>query len=564
MQNYLQMKLSIFNRVFRISTVLFFIQFSISAQEIDINAIYQSAIKAYDSKKYNEASNQFSILIDEVGFKIQNTGVYYNGACIYALNNQSKKAFKLLEYIVNDKLYSNFRHISTDSDLESLHTSSQWDEIIDKVRANLTSLPKRNRKTIKNKLTETKTLLNNDNGKLWGENIWHTDFLILDFDNTIYTLKPIAGLKTTDSILYYSKMQENELNFTNSVQEYNGGKYATILSSYLKDNGATLIHELFHTLQFKYKEFYGNPVSYLDNYDARQWLRLEYEALRLTLQSINNKENSQKIKLHLNDALIFRKLRQTKYQEYSKNELELETLEGLANYTGIKLSAIENKYEEAISQIDEREASETYTRPFPYATGPAYGLIFDYLNIDWKEGLRSVYNFLDIYEVLVKKETIIINEIIISQAEKRNNFKKIHKEELKRKTSQEDLVNFYTKILIDEPTLTVTSIDENYGRMYNMNGTISLDNNRTIFSSIKGTAKSKEDFGNFYIKDGELGKTGILGTWIGDILKFTFPLPKRVEGNKIIGEFYEIELNPEWEVVEINSSGDLEIIKKNK
>ncbi|CAM1369319.1 TPR end-of-group domain-containing protein [Tenacibaculum xiamenense] len=555
------MKLSVFNRIFGITIVFFFIQFSVSAQELDINAVYQSAIKAYDSKNYNEASNQFSILINKVGFKIQNTGVYYNGACIYALNNQPKKALELLNHLVNDKLYSNYKHISRDGDLNSLHTSSQWDEIIDKVKTNLITLPERNRKTIKNRLSEAKKLLDNDNGSLWGENIWHTDFLIIDYDSNIYSLKPITGFKTTDSILFYSKIKNNELSFTNSVQEYKGKKYATILNNYLKGKSTTLIHELFHTLQFKHKEFNGNPVSYLDNYDARQWLRLEYQALRLTLQSISNNEDLEKIKLHLNDALIFRKLRQIKYKEHLKNELELETLEGLANYTGIKLSAIENKYEEAIHQINEREVAETYTRPFPYATGPAYGLVFDYLNIDWKKGLDVIYNFLEIYEAKIVKKEIVLSNTYILQAKERNNYERIHQEELSKKTRKEDLINFYTKMLIDSPTLSVTSIDEKYGRTYNMNGTISLDEDRTIFSSIKGTAKSKEDFGNFYIKDGKLGKTGILGTWIGDVLKFTFPLPKRIEGNKIIGDFYELEFNKGWEIVKINDKGSLEIRK---
>ena len=52
----------------------------------------------------------------------------------------------------------------------------------------------------------------------------------------------------------------------------------------------------------------------------------------------------------------------------------------------------------AISEINQREQAQTYTRPFPYATGPAYGLIFDYLKINWKTGLDTIYNFLKIYE----------------------------------------------------------------------------------------------------------------------------------------------------------------------
>ncbi len=31
----------------------------------------------------------------------------------------------------------------------------------------------------------------------------------------------------------------------------------------------------------------GNAISYLDNYDAREWLRLEYQALRNALKLID-------------------------------------------------------------------------------------------------------------------------------------------------------------------------------------------------------------------------------------------------------------------------------------
>jgi len=559
------MKSSILKRVFRITTALFFTQFSVSAQEIDINVVYQSAMSAYDSKDYKEASNQFTALIDNVEFKIKNASVYYNGACIYALNNQPKKAFKLLEYLINEKLYSNYKHISTDSDLESLHTSNQWAEIMGKVKANLTTQPERNREMIKKRLIEAKSLLDNDNGKLWEENIWHTDFLILDFDNTIYTLKPIVGFKTTDSTLYYSKMNENELSFSNSVQEYMGKEYATILISYLTDDGSTFIHELFHTLQNKHITLNGEPIVYLDNYDARQWLRLEFKALKTTLQSIMNNQELEKIKLHFNDALLFRKIRQTKYKEHLTKELEIETLEGLAQYTGVKLSNTKSVYADAITEIDEREAAPTYGRPFPYATGLAYGLIFDYLNIEWKKGLDSSYNFLEIYEKKVIKKELAITDTLVLQAKSRNNFKQIHQEELAKKIEQEKLIDFYSEMFFKKPTLSVTSINNNYGRSYDMYGTLTLDSSSIVYSRIKGTAQSKENFGNFYIKEdiAKLGTTGILGTWVGgDVLKFTFPLPEKIEDNKIIGEFYVIELNEGWEVVKVNSKGNLEIVKK--
>ncbi|WP_103069507.1 hypothetical protein [Aquimarina sediminis] len=549
-----------------ISILLFFTQFSAFTQEIDINAVYQSAIKAYDSQNYQEASNQFTLLLDKVDFQIKNEGVYYSGACIYALNNQSNQAFELLEYLADKKWYSKYDQISTDDDLKNLHISNQWSTLLKKVKNNLSSLPERNSKFIKKRILETKTLLTNDNGKLWGENIWHNDFLILDFDYTIYSLNPLANSKTKDTTLFYTKVSKNALSLTNSVQEYKGKEYATILTNYLNDGGATIIHELFHTLQRKHKTFNGEPISYLDNYDARQWLRLEFYALQLALHAINNNKDLSEIQLHVTDAMIFRKLRQTKYNEFLTKELEIETLEGLAEYTGIRLSNTKNKYDDAISQINEREAAPTYTRPFPYATGPAYGLIFDYLQIDWRNGLDHIYNFLNIYETQYLNEPIFIDKNTVKKANERNNFDLIHKEELEKKVKQEKLISFYTEMFMDKPTLSVTSIDPFYGRSYDMYGTLSLNPKETVYASIKGTANSKSDFGNFHIKDevGKLGTTGVLGTWIEDLLKFSFPLPIQIDGNKILGEFYEIELNKGWEIIKTNVKGDLKIVKRKK
>ena len=234
---------------------------------------------------------------------------------------------------------------------------------------------------------KAKEILLSENGKLWGENIWSDNILVLGFDNTIYTTKPLQDSKTNDSIIYYKNIPKNILGFSNAAQKYNGKEYAVVLTNYLDDNSATIIHELFHVLQHKYINLDGNPIQYLDNYDAREWLRLEYQALRNSLNFIDKQASKSKIDKYIKDALLFRKLRQTKYQEFLEKEIEIETSEGLANYTGFILSTYQNKYQKVIREIDQREKAETYTRPFPYATGPAYGLIFDYLKLDWKQGL---------------------------------------------------------------------------------------------------------------------------------------------------------------------------------
>ncbi|NNE98178.1 MAG: hypothetical protein HKN25_04075 [Pyrinomonadaceae bacterium] len=420
-------------------------------------------------------------------------------------------------------------------------------------------------------LLKARQLLQKDQGKLWGKNLWHENVLFQDRDDTIYSLKKLEGSKTDDSILFYKTLPKNTLSKTNTVQTYNGEKYATIVADdfYMNDESATVIHELFHRLHFeeldqKNIKLKTEPVSYLDNFDARELLRLEFEALRNTLNLMDKNEDKSKIDAALADALLFRKARQNKYRQFLKEEIEIETVEGLASYTGFALSTYPNKYKRAISSLHGWETSPTYTRPFPYATGPAYGLIFDHLNLDWKTGFDKIYNFLEIYESKYLKKPLALNHDALEEAKSRNNYPAIHKEELARKLTFENRVKFYTELLVNKPTLQATLASSEYTFSFDMNGTLSLGEFGTLYSGAKGTDLSDNNFGNFEIDPAKakLGVTGVLSSKWGDKTKYTFPLPSKITDGKIIGEFYEIELNDGWVVKKKNAKGDLEIVKE--
>lgn len=424
----------------------------------------------------------------------------------------------------------------------------------------------KNRQNIQEKLLEAKALLKKDNGKLWGKPIWNDSIIVIDFDNSIYSLVKLPNSKTDNGILYSKIMEPNSLVFVNTKQKYEGKEYATVLNNYLDDKSATIIHELFHLLQMKSREFNGNPIEYLDETNARILLRLEYQALKNALKAIIEKRKTDVIKSYLKDAVIFRKERQQQYSKYLNDELEIETLEGLANYTGFVLSSCDNKYEKAIEEINQREEAKTYTRPFPYATGPAYGLIFDYLNISWRNSLDKTYNFADIYEVMILKSKITITKKELESAKFRNNFNEINKQEIAREEEQKKLISYYTDLLINKPTLKVALADiEHYGRTFNMNGTLTLNDKGIVYSSIKGRDKSGNNFGNFATVEGknQLGKAGILSYDKDGLTYFVFSLPSKIEGRKIISDFYEIELNPDWKIIKQND-GNMEIVKESK
>ena len=103
-------------------------------------------------------------------------------------------------------------------------------------------------------------------------------------------------------------------------------------------------------------------------------------------------------KIYLSDGMYFRTERENFFKKQNHYALKLETLEGLSSYTGFKLSAHKDLYRMALIELDGRENPDGLNRSFAYATGLAYGLIFDYFHIQWRSDLKHIYSFRDIYK----------------------------------------------------------------------------------------------------------------------------------------------------------------------
>ena len=97
----------------------------------------------------------------------------------------------------------------------------------------------------------------------------------------------------------------------------------------------------------------------------------------------------------IEDALLFRRERHRLVGSAAAQEFALETAEGLAEYTGIRLSGMstDEQLAYAARQLAERPAQfPTFNRSFAYLTGPAYGLLLDTTNQPWRTGLAAGAN----------------------------------------------------------------------------------------------------------------------------------------------------------------------------
>jgi hypothetical protein len=157
-----------------------------------------------------------------------------------------------------------------------------------------------------------------------------------------------------------------------------------------------------------------------------------------------------------------------------------------------------------------------------------------------------------------------LNNQFFEQTKARNNYDEVNLQETTREENHRKLIDYYTDMLIDKPTLKVAIADGNYVRTFNMNGTLSLKDKGIVYSSISGRdASDGKNFGNFSTISGKdvLGQAGVLFYGADGITYFVFPVPTEITDTKIIGEFYEIELNSGWTLIK-KDDGNMEIVQE--
>lgn len=120
-----------------ILVVLGFLVFNLSygQNQEKYSELIKEAWNLYKTKEYKQSaqkySQAFSVMGDES--KIPDR---YNAACSWALAKEIDSSFVQL-FLVSDKgNYSNYGHITTDNDLDILHSDNRWSTVLDIVKVN--------------------------------------------------------------------------------------------------------------------------------------------------------------------------------------------------------------------------------------------------------------------------------------------------------------------------------------------------------------------------------------------------------------------------------------------
>lgn len=107
------------------------------------NSFVQKADSLYREKDFKNSAIEYQKAFDANDGKAY-PGDRYNAACTFALAGDSEKAFYHLFYSAEHPniKYSNYSHITTDSDLNSLHKDKQWEKLLKMVKANKDEIEK--------------------------------------------------------------------------------------------------------------------------------------------------------------------------------------------------------------------------------------------------------------------------------------------------------------------------------------------------------------------------------------------------------------------------------------
>jgi len=381
-----------------------------------------------------------------------------------------------------------------------------------------------------------------DNGNLWGVNLYGATMFIFTGNRLIIANEPDNdGKLSYQNGLYTGKLPDN-VNIANTSLDWSG-KYWTMVNwdDISKDDGYSrdklLVHESWHRNQ---KKLGINPVTsennHLDELQGSILLKLEFMALN---RALNSKQTDDKIK-QLADALTIRAYRQALFPKNNENIFELH--EGMAEYTGFRLCGIDKKLLPKVvaKQLERSADKEGLANSFPYLTGPAYGLLFDEFNENWRTDVKEGKTLPDIgcriINNKIPSDTIALKEAVAKIIAQYGADSLLKKETLKFE-HQEQLVVGYKHKFLEGDILIIKNNNLQLG--FNPQEKLTPVGNGVVYKTMRLTG----EWGIAEVKNGIFRSN--------DWQFFILSAPISNVTGKISEADYDLFLNDGWQVTKI-------------
>jgi hypothetical protein len=390
---------------------------------------------------------------------------------------------------------------------------------------------------------ESRQICKRDNGRLWGQPLARPMMLVDPKTRFIVTSEADTdGLLKADHGVFTGRLPEDK-NIFNTTVEWAGKRWAQVMWPVPRDPDSrreVFLHEQFHLVQHALGLRSVSALNFqVDSLEGRYLLQLEWRALKDALLSRDEEHQ----KTAMTDALLFRRRRHQIFPDSAESETALETIEGTAEYTGVKLGieAEDAQVKYAIRLIDRESDSAAYSRIFAYASGPAYGLLLDQWASNWRKLVVKGYGMAEIMESRLEWKSPSDLPAAVAVRAKLYDGVALRTQEEARESQREYRFGRLRTLLVDGPVLKLPNAHLDYNgdpdkvRQYEGIG--------NIFLSFRGVA----DWGII-----EVSKAALLDTnW-----RVVVPAPFKSNGQTLSGDGWTLQLNAGWEAVPDRRPGD--------
>ena len=392
-----------------------------------------------------------------------------------------------------------------------------------------------------------------DGGRTWGLSLYGPIMFVDPRSGNVVTNQADLEHKLTPHEGVFVGTLPRENNPANTAFDWAGVHWTMVMwpvADFRQPRERLLLHECFHRLQEKL----GLPArdavnAHLDSLDGRIWIQMEWRALERALRQTGAAQ-----KAAIADALLFRAYRRSLFPDSNTNENALELNEGLAEYTGVRLSSADLSETVLRANLILRQArnNPTFARSFAYISGPAYGALLDLAGTPWRAGLKPSA---DLGLLLQQRYGISIRT---SEAAARAALSRYEGEEIVTIETQQDQrrkqqITEARKKFLDGPVL-ILSLTEDVNYSYDPNNVIGVDASNTVYP----TMRLVDAWGVLTVSN---------GAWLerdatGHLARARIPAPADLSARPLKGDGWSLELKDGWQVVPGERRGDVTIKKK--
>jgi hypothetical protein len=394
---------------------------------------------------------------------------------------------------------------------------------------------------------ELQALSDRDGGDLWGVELAGPTLFVDPSSRFVVANRADAEGQLQEEDGAFFGVLPPAVNVANTTTRWAGVQWTMIMWPLPEDppqRGILMMHESFHRVQHDLGFKLAMPAnSHLDEASGRTWLRLEWRALAAALS-----ESDPLASDAVRDALSFRAHRLALNAGAEEEENDLMLNEGLAEYTGVRLSGYshEDQVKRTINLLRAYDQASTVSRSFAYPTGPAYGLLLDRAEPQWRARIVEAGDLAGALEKAINFAPAALSDDEIMARAAAYDAESIMVEEIARQEAREARIAELRNMFITGPVLIIP-MDGETSFSFDPGGAEALPGQGTVYSSMRIT-----------------GGWGVLESsgpvlWINQGTaqpQFRVPAPVVSAEGGVSGESWMLTLEPGWRAKPQSNRGD--------